>query len=526
MNSPLPRDRKQLYLNGPFRNDQILEKMYRKFRLTVLISLIISLAAHSQYPSVVQTALSQTKTNRTELTRALDYFYNTKDSLKIRSINFLVANMPLHNGYDYYWADEKGQRIPYNELDYPTFNDAVLALDSIKKKRGALHPVAYGFRDIDSVKADMLIENVELATQAYRARAGAGIPENDFLEYILPYRASNEDILRWRKVYATRYETSFDPGQSQEVQLLRVKHAISDQFRNLYGEPKSEPLPRLNALQILLRKKGYCEDMADMAVFIARSRGIAATVDNIPAWATATGNHFLNFMMLDSTGIHFDAVLDSLGREPAKVLRTTYSAQEDAIANWLDTAYIPKGFMRIRNYKDVTPEYWPVGDISVPLLPGANKKAPVVYACVYNSAEWLPVWYGRKKGDSATFTNMSRGVVYLPMSYEHGKFRAAGWPYALGYKNRSILRPDTIHTRSITLPEQEKYLKYRAGKKYRLFYWNGQWKAIGEQTAPDGCTQLVFAKVPANALLLMIPEYSQRKERPFMIFDNGERVWW
>jgi hypothetical protein len=32
--------------------------------------------------------------------------------------------------------------------------------------------------------------------------------------------------------------------------------------------------------------------------------------------------------------------------------------------------------------------------------------------------------------------------------------------------------------------------------------------------------------VPANALLLLIPEYSQRKERPFIMLDNGERVWW
>jgi hypothetical protein len=506
--------------------------MYLKFTLPVLI-VLFSLSAKAQYPSEVQAAVSQTLTNRRELTRALDYFYGTKDSLKIRSINFLVANMPLHSGYTYYWANEKGQRISYNELDYGNFNDAVQALDEIKKKMGALHPVAYNYRDIDSIRADMLIEDVNQATAAYRGRKGGGfIPENDFLEYILPYRASNEAIQPWRKVYAAKYAGNFDPGQAQDVQLLQVRRVVSEQFRNLYGEPKNEPLPRLSALQILLRKKGYCEDIADMAVFIARSRGVAATVDNIPAWATASGNHFLNFMELNDKGVHFDAVLDSLGREPAKVLRTTYSAQPDAIATWLDTAKIPAGFMRIRNYKDVTPEYWPVDDIVCPLFPGSpekklqDKKTEVVYACVYNSASWQPIWYGRKEGASATFKNMSKGVVYLPVYYEHGKFKSAGWPFALGYKNKSILKPDTLHTHSITLQQEEKYLKYRPGKKYRLFYWNGEWKAIGEQTAPDSCTQLVFAKVPANALLIMIPEYSQRKERPFMILDSGERVWW
>src|ERR1700761_6593715 len=152
------------------------------FTLTILI-VLLDLSAQAQYPSDVQAALSQTRTNRGELTRALDEIYSTKDSLKIRSINFLVANMPLHNGYNYYWADAKGQRIPYNELDYPTFNDAVLALDQIKQKRGAIHPVGYGYRDIDSARADMLIDNVNLATEVYRERKGdAAVSEQDFLE--------------------------------------------------------------------------------------------------------------------------------------------------------------------------------------------------------------------------------------------------------------------------------------------------------------------------------------------------------
>src|SRR5450432_1975234 len=173
--------------------------MYLKSTLTVLIALF-GLSTRAQYTSEVQAALSQTLTNRVELTRALDHFYAEKDSLKIRSINFLVANMPLQYGYNYFWADEKGQRIPYNELDYGSFNDAVLALGEIRKKAGPIHPVAYSYRDIDSVKADMLIENVDLATAAYRQRKEvATIPENDFLEYILPYRASNEALQPWRK---------------------------------------------------------------------------------------------------------------------------------------------------------------------------------------------------------------------------------------------------------------------------------------------------------------------------------------
>jgi hypothetical protein len=48
---------------------------------------------------------------------------------------------------------------------------------------------------------------------------------------------------------------------------------------------------------------------------------------------------------------------------------------------------------------------------------------------------------------------------------------------------------------------------------------------VGERTAVDGVQSLVFENVPKNALLLLIPEYSQGKERPFIITDNQERIW-
>jgi hypothetical protein len=61
---------------------------------------------------------------------------------------------------------------------------------------------------------------------------------------------------------------------------------------------------------------------------------------------------------------------------------------------------------------------------------------------------------------------------------------------------------------------------------YKLFYWDNKWNLIGVQKAADGTHELQFDKVPRNALLLLVPEYTQRKERPFTITDSGERLWW
>jgi hypothetical protein len=498
--------------------------------LLILLLIACHSGVHAQYPPGVQTALKMAGANKAQLIKALDHFYKSGDSVKIRSINFLITYMPLHSSQSYYWANGTGNRIPFNELNYSTFNEAAEAINGLKKKYNGLHPVAYSYRDLDSINADYLIENIELACEKWRSR-GASSGENqaftDFLEYTLPYRASIEPLQRWRATYSSRFNDVFDNKLPADSQVYQMKQAVNKNIKCTWGiEGKNEPLPRLGALQILFRGKGLCEDLADLAVFVARSQGIPAAVDNIPYWGTTSGNHFLNFLKITPDYSHFDAVLDSLEREPSKVLRTTYSPQKDAIANWLDTSLIPPGFMRIRNFKDVTQEYWPTDTITCALFNNNGIEKKVAYLAVFNGFSWQPAWYGKINNRKATFHKMSKGVVYLPMYYANNHLAPAGWPYALGYNNKLVLQPDTLHTRSITLREQERYLRYRPGKRYRLFYWNNTWKLLEEKKAAEGAVQLTFDKVPANCLLLMIPEYSQGKERPFIIGANGERVWW
>jgi hypothetical protein len=113
------------------------------------------------------------------------------------------------------------------------------------------------------------------------------------------------------------------------------------------------------------------------------------------------------------------------------------------------------------------------------------------------------------------------------MYYIQGKDVPAGYPVVINKnKQPTELKPDLQHPRSVTITEEDKYLYFRAGKKYKLFYWNNKWQLAGLQTAQQDVHQLKFDNVPRNALLLLVPEYTQRKERPFTINDAGERQWW
>jgi predicted glycosyltransferase len=110
--------------------------------------------------------------------------------------------------------------------------------------------------------------------------------------------------------------------------------------------------------------------------------------------------------------------------------------------------------------------------------------------------------------------------------YNKGKIQPAGYPVALGYHNQATLTPNKSHLKAIDIHQEEKYLVFRPGKKYSLYYWDNKWIKAGEKVSGDQTISLVFEKVPSNALYLLRPEYSQGMERPFMITNEGKRVWW
>lgn len=486
----------------------------------------------THYPAKVEKVLQKSGKNRPELEKALKFFYREKDSLKIKAINFLVANMDIHYSADYYWADEKGNKVPFSDLAYPSFDAAVEAFNQLKKLHPGLHPVSIVSQDIDSIKGEFLIENVQKAFVAWKGSLVKKLSFDYFCEYLLPYRVTIEPLEHWRDEYQQRFSPVVQTApKTLQDYVWAIARDRKVWFTTTFtSEQRGEPLPRLGALQLLQRKKGACEDLASLEVFTLRSQGLPASVDFAPYWATSTGNHSMNATFdMNNQPIHFDAASDlvvpaKLVREPAKVVRVTYSKQPGVLAGFKGKTEIPEGFMRLQNYKDVTKEYWETKDITCNLFP-AGKPHDIVYACVLNFMHWMPSWWGKVKANRVTFTNMTKGVVYLPAYYINGKMEPAGYPLAVGYNHEQELRPDTVHRRSIILQAQDQYLVYRPGMKYRLMYWNNGWKTIAAQFAGEKTTSMQFNNVPGNALFLLVPAGSQGKERPFMVTPDGQRLW-
>lgn len=509
--------------------------MHLKKQMLFAAILVASFAAaQNNYPATVETVLRKAGKNRAELEKTVAWCKAQKDTLKLRAAYFLIANMDIHYSANYYWADKNGKRLDYNESNYTDFASALAAFETIKNRYFGIHPVSYSYNDIDSIKADYLIDNIERAFKAWKNPWARDIPFDYFCEYILPYRVSVEPLQNWRGHYAERFQWIGDSlqGKTTSDALPCFAADFKKWFSNTYGsEKRKEPLPRLGALQLLSRKKGACEDISALVAFMLRSQGFPVSMDEVSYWATSTGRHYFNTVfdtamspipLYDiSTAVFSNHKFE---REPAKVIRVTYAKQPGVLASFENKDHIPPGFMRTLNYIDVTSKYWETGDLGCRLF-SKNMKPSVAYACVFNGMKWHPTWWGKVNADSVVFTSVCKGAVFVPAYYRQGKPEYAGYPVAYGYSHTLVLQPDTLHNRRITINQQDKYLIFRPGASYKLYYWNNGWQALGTQKAPPGATSLVFDQVPNNCLLLLIPDYSKGKERPFIITEDGTRLW-
>ncbi|MEY8686239.1 hypothetical protein AB9N12_08860 [Bacteroides sp. AN502(2024)] len=127
---------------------------------------------YEKYSSQIDNVLKQAKGNRPELEKALDYFISQKDSLKIRSIFFLVGNMA--DKYSLIPANEQdpfhsiilNNHIKEKEAWDPSKSRLGMALDSVYKT--CIDPPRPKIvRDIEVITGNFLINNVEEAIKVW-----------------------------------------------------------------------------------------------------------------------------------------------------------------------------------------------------------------------------------------------------------------------------------------------------------------------------------------------------------------------
>lgn len=494
-------------------------------------------------PAHLEEALTAAKANRPELEKALAHFEAKGDPQQLEAARFLIANMPGHGYITTSLQTKDGTTLPYDPLAHKTYKEALAVLDALEREHGDLEFNRSSIRyDVETMTASFLIGHVERAFAAWQeAPAERRVGFEAFLNYVLPYRGSQEPIGDWLTPLRARYtvtenELEMAADATPEQRLRALYKALSKDVHKrvrfnerFYLHPTDQGFS-----EMLETGQGRCEDITNMMTFAARSMAIATAADYTPAWAHRDNNHAWN-VLLDKDGRGF-----SKGNaHAAKVYRKTFALQRDNLALQLpEGRSAPNRFLASKTYIDVTDQYAPTTDVTVGLDPDTLGDERFAYLCVFNGGAWTAIQWARVDGGRATFERMGRNIVYLPMIHDGTQLRAAAAPL-LVHRNGTVrtlaaqggsaelwavatspkkVSPDTHVVTPVSLLE--------AGATYELKVWqSGQWVHLRTFTAKEAAAR--FRGLPHDGLFWMtkVDDSLRRLERVFTI-DEGIQRWW
>jgi hypothetical protein len=486
----------------------------------LVLVLSLSALAAADYPKdPVADALKAAGKNRAEMQKVLDHYKG--DPQKLAAARFLLEHM-IGKAYKVVvTVDKAGKDVGFDALKYPSLDAATKAYDELERKHGTLTDKTTPIYDLETLKADFLVEHIDLAFEAWRSLPWAkNVTWETFRDYVLPYRGGKEPAETWRSELMARYASTKD-GMKDPTDLFEASNAIGADLGNWVGfwdlyymHPTEQGFSEMKA-----SRKGRCGDLSNLATMALRSNGIPCAIDYTPYWADTGNNHA------------WPVTLDANGRAPkgsvakaAKIYRKTFAnhpgnllydqRRGESIPPWLNRP----------DYVDVTQEYLPTADVPFALK---GKLAAHAYLCVFNDGEFRPMQWGKVVDGKTTFAAMGLNILYLPATYARDRVVPAGPPFILGAAGR--VKPLTcawsLPSRIELLGTQRGEAQYRltTGKTYELFAWDGGWKSLGRRTAEG--KPLAFDGVPSGGLYWLVEAGSHKEERPFTV-EDGAQVWW
>ncbi len=516
--------------------------------LSVCICLYLCAACHPPYPPEVATSLRYAGSNRSELEKLIGHYQD--DSFKTQTAYFLIAHSRLHQTYD---SPQKAiyDRALFNSianqsdsvvLELPFTHPLVSTImDSLNEVYGVLNDFALEKQsDVHNLSAKYLVEHIDQAFTAWKTYPWAQeYSFEQFCEYILPYRASDEPIEDWhapmRKKFEWLSDSLSDDSSPEEVCSLINRHLQLTANIAFTQYPVAQPLSIMQKARM-----GTCREQVNLAMFAMRTHGLAIAHDFTPTYANYHTGHDWN-ALITPTGESYDflGTLRSpkqhyLWWKAAKVYRHTFSAQSTFPFDEIDQRNTPSFFME-KTLKDVTSEYFPVSDITMKLTAQDAQLSKIAYLCTFGDREWYPIHWGRvAQNGKVRFTDMGRGyqseddapepvaddllyftqinegkgIVYTPMEYKERQLQAIGPALILNLDGTiNSLAPDTIQRQDLIL--KRKYPETLRKQGWRKHLVGCIFQAANRADFSDAQTLFAIDEVPGE--YINIAQLNSRK---------------
>jgi len=420
--------------------------------------LITFCSCHLKVDKELQDVLSLSGDNRRELEAVLSHYKN--DTLKLKAARFLIENMVGHYAVNAEWDKElfpvyeKHVQISekYNWSVGKEWGREIDSLKDAHKNMYKLQSSSNVIRDLHGVKADWLIDNIELAFRAWKENVYTkDFSFEFFCEYILPYRFSDRIVLdNSRNVFYERHAgmyTTLYPSVFAAVDSLLIQY--EDIFFSYYYG-MSIPVYSVNAVEKI--KRVICEDRSWYNSLLFASVGMAVSTDFVPARGNRNNSHTWNALVLEDKAFPFDPfwlydrwnytdIYDNITVDPKwgkfrlpKVYRNTYAINKESLSfdSSIRRENTPPLFRNPR-IKDVSHEYFDTTNVVIQ-LPKNKKGLPShAFICVYGYRSWIPVQWGKVEKGQICFKGMGRDIVYAVGYFEEGDINIISEPFYLDH---------------------------------------------------------------------------------------------
>lgn len=166
--------------------------------------------------------------------------------------------------------------------------------------------------DLKSVSADFILENTDLAYQAWRnAPWHDQVSEAMFLDAILPYACVNEKRDPWRADFHERFmplvAEARTPGEAAAILNQKIFPMLGVKYSTKRPKPDQSPKESIEA------GMASCTGLTVLLVDACRSVGVPARFAGTALWSDGSGNH--SWAEVWDDGWHFTGAAEPTGDE-------------------------------------------------------------------------------------------------------------------------------------------------------------------------------------------------------------------
>jgi len=153
-------------------------------------------------------------------------------------------------------------------------------------------------RDLSSLSAEFLLENVEYAYKARNRFPWAkALPDSVFLNDVLPYVSMNERRDNWRKDFYERFSKYVESCKDIRCAIDSVNKNIRDEVKVDYNTKRKKP--DQSPYESMEQGMASCSGLSILLTDAFRAVGIPSRIAGTPNWHDNRGNHNWNEVWID-----------------------------------------------------------------------------------------------------------------------------------------------------------------------------------------------------------------------------------